>query len=506
MSPNTRAFLRSAATLSLTATALRAASVVFGAAVARRVGAEAMGLFSLVGSVSGFSVTLAVSGVYLAVTRMVAEALGRGREGEARRALRHALLYALFFGSVATVSLFFLAPLLGGRVLRDARTVPSLRLFSLSLCPVALATVWQGWCTAAGRVRRLAVGQAAEQCARMLLVWRLVSRAAASGAEAACVALVAGGALADGLSCAYFALGHLLEFAVKGGGIKEKPSFSIIRRLFRIAGPVALSAYVRSALLAVEHALIPSAVSRHGRTRKQALSDYGELQGMALPVVLFPGALLYPAAGLLIPAFSERCVRGERESIRRLCGRVMEATLAFSVLCLLLFAACSRPLGRLLYASDTAGRYILVLSFVLPVMFCDHVADCMLKGLGDEVWCMWVNILDAALSIFLVLLLLPRMGAVGYAVVIIIAEIVNFSLSFWRLERRCDYRPAPARHLVLPALCALFAYLAVTALWPPAPSAGVCSLVVRMTALSGAYLLFLFGFSVLSARRASRAR
>ena len=88
---------------------MRTVGVAFNAFCVDRVGAEGMGLFSLVMSVYTFAVTFATSGVNLAATRLVALHVGRGEGNSARSAMRSCLLYAAAFGTAATVGLFFFA-------------------------------------------------------------------------------------------------------------------------------------------------------------------------------------------------------------------------------------------------------------------------------------------------------------------------------------------------------------------------------------------------------------
>ena len=73
---------------------------------------------------------------------------------------------------------------------------------------------------------------------------------------------------------------------------------------------------------------------------------------------------------------------------------------------------------------------------------------------------MWVNISDSLLSVILVWLLIPRMGIMGYAVVIVIMEGYNFLLSFMRLRKRISFKITPIRSFILPlASATVGAYL-----------------------------------------------
>jgi O-antigen/teichoic acid export membrane protein len=73
-------------------------------------------------------------------------------------------------------------------------------------------------------------------------------------------------------------------------------------------------------------------------------------------------------------------------------------------------------------------------------MYLDHVTDSMLKGIGEHVFSMWVNITDSLLSVGLVWLFIPRLGISGYAIVIVVMEGYNFVLSALRLYKRVRFR------------------------------------------------------------------
>jgi O-antigen/teichoic acid export membrane protein len=72
-------------------------------------------------------------------------------------------------------------------------------------------------------------------------------------------------------------------------------------------------------------------------------------------------------------------------------------------------------------------------------MYLDHVTDSILKGIGEQVFSMWINVTDSLLSVFLVWLLIPRLGIMGYAVVIMIMETYNFAFSYYKLRKRISF-------------------------------------------------------------------
>ena len=75
---------------------IRYVSVSFNIYINNKIGAVAMGLFTLISSVYGFALTLATSGISLATTKLVSEALG-GVEEERRASTVKAIMKIIFY-------------------------------------------------------------------------------------------------------------------------------------------------------------------------------------------------------------------------------------------------------------------------------------------------------------------------------------------------------------------------------------------------------------------------
>lgn len=464
MNRNIRRFLKNGISLALAAVLMRTVSVSFGAYVTGRVGAEGMALYSLIMSVYTLAVTFATSGVQLATVRLVSEALGRQEEGAAHAALRTALGYAAAFGTAAALVLFSGASFFGCRLLGDGRTVPALRLLSVALLPVALSSVFSGYFTAVRRPTRAAAVSVGEQGLRIMLTVLALSALLPRGMTYACLALVGGSALAEMVSAVTLGLLYLFD---RRRPRREGRAAPPVRALFGITLPIAASSYIRSGLLSAEHILIPRALEGGSATREEALVAYGTLSGMALPLALWPMAILSAFAGLLVPEFAERAARGEEKANRRICEASLALALAFGLLSGGILAAYALPLSRAVYGAGEVALYLALLAPILPVMYLDHVTDVMLKGLGRQVYAMTVNILDSLLSILLVLLLLPRLGALGYVLVIALAEIFNFSLSILGLSGVLSFRFPLLRGMLLPIAAILPSITLARRLIPP---------------------------------------
>ena len=81
--------------------------------------------------------------------------------------------------------------------------------------------------------------------------------------------------------------------------------------------------------------------------------------------------------------------------------------------------------------------------------------DAFLKGMGEQVYSMNVNIIDAGASVLLVWLLLPRMGLWGYVIAIYVTETLNTTLSLCRMLRLSRMSVKLRKQVFGPLLCAV---------------------------------------------------
>lgn len=444
-----RKFIYNGILLTSVGFAIRGVALFLGAYVSSAVGAEGMGLQGLIATVYSFAVTFATSGVSLSVTRLVASAMGEGKGGA--DILRGAFIYALGFGLAATVILFIFADLIGAVILSDVRVSAALRILSLSLLPIALGGVISGYFVAVRRVGMNASVQIFGQVARIVMTVVLLERAD-TGIAGAIRALALGTTVTE-IGCFFIAtveffIDRIIHPSQKGYGCG-------VGRVSKMALPLAFSAYVRAFLLSLEHSLIPKRLVDRGNSQSEALASYGYLGAMALPIILFPMTPLSSFSGLLVPEFAESEGAHRSDRMRRMASKAIEKALVYATAVSVFIYAFSEELGYVIYDTYEAGRYIGLLAPVIPIMYLDHVTDSMLKGIGEQVYSMWVNIADSLLSVILVWVLIPLMDIYGYALVIIIMECFNFVLSYLRLRKRIDFGLNIYRSFVLPLIAAL---------------------------------------------------
>ena len=419
--------------LSCASLLIRTVGVTFQVYVSNRAGAEAMGLFSLMSGVYGFALTLATSGIHLGVTRLVVDSVGENKSERVCPAMRRASAYALLFGLASSLLLVGCSDLIGNVWLKDARTVSSLRLLGITLPIISLSSAWGGYFTAVRRPYKNAIVQVLEQAVKIFATMQLLSLMLPFGVESTCCALVLGGVTAEVLSFLCELCLYLSDRKRNFKAVDKDSGKSEGRKLLSITLPIALTTYIRSGLITLQHVLIPEGLRNSGSSHSAALIAYGSIHSMAMPIILYPAALIASFSGLLVPELAESSIQKSNRRIRYIVSRVWSLSLIFSIGVAGILICFSTELGDALYPSTSAAKYIRMIAPLIPIMYVDTATDAMMKGLGEQVYSMKINIADALISVILVWLLIPKYGIAGYIFAIYFSEFFNTVCSITHL-------------------------------------------------------------------------
>ena len=278
-----------------------------------------------------------------------------------------------------------------------------------------------------------AADQILEQVMKVTLISLLLNYFMPCGLEYICISLILGNIISEILSFVFI---YTLYKFDKRELQRFKPSKDFFeKRLLKIIIPVGLTSFIRSGLSTIKQVLIPLGFEKNGNTYNQALSNYGLISGMALPLVLFPNIIILAFSGLLIPEFSAFNTKHENEKIIKNAKKVLKYSLYFSTITAILLFIFADEFSYFMYKTSSVSIYVKILAPIVPFMYIDSVVDAILRGLNKHVAVLKINILDLITSIALILILIPKIGIWGYIGMIYYSEILNFCLSYRTLTR-----------------------------------------------------------------------
>lgn len=424
-------FIYNTTLLTASSLLMRCVGCAFQVWLAGRIGSAGIGLYQLMVSVGGFAITFAVSGIGFGTMRLVSEELGRGSTKGATAGVTRCAVYAMLFGIAAGAVLYRCAEPIGFLWIEDGRTVLPLRIMALEMPFISLGCVFNGYFTACGRVGKPTILQLLQQLLCVGLTIWFLSGVPTGDIEKNCACITLAGTVAEAAGC--LAMVGLYFFDIHGHSREGEVSKRLWPRLLRISLPLAVSAYTRSGLSTLQHMLTPSGLRKSGMSAVQALSAYGIVHGMTLTIIYFPTCILQVVAQLLIPDLTGMQVRGQHKRIERICAKMLSLAMLYSAVVAIILFVFADWLSTAVYDNPQVARYIRLFVPIIPVIYLDIIVDGCLKGLGQQLWSMGINIAESAISVVLTWVLVSQFGIAGFIFVIWFNEIFNFALSFGKL-------------------------------------------------------------------------
>lgn len=481
-----RGYLKNAAILTVSGLVLRVLGMAFRVFVASSIGSEGMGLYQLILSVYMVFVSLASSGMNVASTRLAAQSLARGRS--MARTVSGLVVTAGALGFAAMAAQLALAEPLARWVLHDVRGALGLKILAPSLPVMAVAGALRGCFLARRRVEPNAVAQLIEQLVRMGVVWLALRRTASWGAGYACAAVLVGNTVSEAVSCGFMAFFAHKDPAFQVGEDDGRRPYTR-RELAGILLPVEGSRILASVLQAAESSLIPLCLALYLGDRTEAVSQYGAIKGMAIPLLFFPFSILSALSSLLMPEIARANARRDAAATARLIDGTMRMAGLFSALAGCCFVLFGRQAAELLYGDAQVGEYIRVLGMIAPFMYLESMVDGILKGLGEQLATFRYSLLDSAVRILGIVVLLPRYGIWAFLGIMAVSNLLTFTLNTRRMLRRARMHPGWwswfGRPAVFGLTCGALGWCALRLL----PGQSTLGLIAAGALVCGAYLV-----------------
>ncbi len=435
----------------------RVIGFVFRVWLSKMLGSEGMGLYQLVLSLYILAVTLSTAGISMTVSKLCSEFYVSGDSGSAKKVFKKAMLWSLLCAFIVSFAIIIFAKPLGEHFLGDTRTVLSLYLLAPGMPFMSASACINGYFFAKRKFLRPAASQFVEQAVKIGAIFFLMAYALPKGLSAACAAAVLGMTIGEISSCIYEIIIYLFEARCE----KKKTPLQKIKLslILKQSAPVAANSYINSGLRMLENVLLPSRLIMHGMTAHSALSIFGILKGMVMPLISFPSALLTALASALIPTVSGAKAAGQEKRLDFTISKVLQLTLMLGIIIVAIFISFPKELGICIYGDTTVGSMLAKMALISPFIYLEMVVVSVLDGLSQQVYTLKINILDGAIRLACIIVAVPFLGFDGYLAATLISSIFCTCLYIKKLLKLTNVKIKTISWILKPSLCACAACL-----------------------------------------------
>lgn len=420
--------LANASIVTALSVAERGLGFLYRVALSRLLGAEGLGLYQVALSLFSLFLTIGSGGIPVTVSRMISKSKAEKRDRGARNAVGAGVVACL----TLTLPVCAFLGLFGKKMtflFSDANTFQVFRILLVGLSFTSVYAVLRGGFWGNKEFLIPAITDIAEETV-MVLVGVLLLQSVSSpldGAQKAAWAVV--------VSYLFSFTVASVWFFIRGGKI-SKPEKSL-KPLFAAALPITAVRASGSLVSSAVAVLFPLALIRSGVTESEAMSVFGVVSGMAMPVLYVPSTIIGSIALVLVPEISEDFYKKNHTRLYANLRRGLK--FSFLVACALIpfLFALGEELGAFAFSNREAGRMIRNGCLVLLPMSLTMITTAALNSMGFEKQTFAFYFVGAAALLVCILVLPSFCGGYAYIAGLFASYVLTALCNLIFLLKKC---------------------------------------------------------------------
>jgi len=437
-------FLKGALILTLAGFLVKILGAVYRIPLARLIKDEGMGLYQMAYPIYITLLSISTAGLPTAISKMVAEDRALGRYKNAYRIFIVSFGVLAAVGITLTIALMSSARILADQLLQNAKAYYPIMSIAPAIFFVSIMSSFRGFFQGLQDMVPSAISQVVEQIGRVIAVFILADLLLPHGVEYAAAGAAFGpvvGALAGFLVLVFLYFrrrGDFLYEVQRDTGEFVESSLHIIYRLFAFAIPITMGGLIAPIMNLADAAIVSRRLQVAGFTVKRAAELYGQLTGMAGPLINLPVVITTALSATLVPAISEAVALRNERLVAQQSDAGMRVSMIFSLPAAVGMFVLAEPISMLLYQNPEAGISLETLSWGVIFLALTQTTTGILQGIGQTMIPVKNIIIGAIAKIFInyYLTSIPYLNIKGAAIGTVVGFLIPAGLNFLAVIRR----------------------------------------------------------------------
>lgn len=456
-----KSFVFGAAILGVAGLITKVLGAFFRIPLTNIIGASGMGYYQTAYPVYVMILVISTSGLPTAISKMVAERRAQDQYYEAHRVFKVAFKLMLCIGLITGIGVFVLAPWICQLQL-EPDAVYALRSISVALILCPIMSCIRGFFQGRRTMTPTAVSQVAEQFFRVgigLLLAYLLFKKSPALAAAGAASGASFGAVFGLLTVAFIYFKKRREIYEEFGDnlVAIQSEKQLLKEILVIAVPITLGASIMPIINWIDTLIVKRRLLALGYEAEVARTLFGELSGMAAPIINFPMVFTQAVCMSIVPVISDAWKKGDKKFVQYNSEIGMRYALIVMLPCAAGMIILSKPIMKLLYprqiesalsAADCLAIYAVGMIFLALI----HTFTGVLQGMGKQNVPV-VNLAVGALVkvvVTYVLTGIPSINIKGAAIGTVCAYIVAAVLNYVAMVKETGARMNVVQTVVRP--------------------------------------------------------
>lgn len=370
-----KTFFKSLFTITFFAFLTKLLSFLLKVFLSREIGAEAIGMIQVASSICMVFMTLSSSGLNIIVSKKTSEYYNSDKKQKVFSMVTACLILDILISSISILLVLCCSSII------KKLTSESIYILLLCMLPCLLSSSISCSLTGYfwGRKNHFAnsFSEFFEQFLRNIFCLILVSTAPNPVNGAIRVVL------SMSVACVISTILTLLLY-IKVDGKFKKPSKSDFSDLIKSSFPITFVKFINSFTHPVIAIIVPIQLGAMGFTQSQALSMFGIMQGMTLPLIMLPMMLISALNTVLIPDLVSFYTKKRYIESQNIINMTICFSLFITCLILPIYTSIGKNIGIFLFDNSSCGIYLSKSAWIMIPCAISGITSAILNVLNLE--------------------------------------------------------------------------------------------------------------------------
>lgn len=402
-------------------------ALVFGFRIffSRHIDSEGMGVFQLVLPLQMLLITLVSGGITTAISKVVAEYKTKKNMNAIHKTIKTSLFAISTWSFFLCLVMMLNAEWISQLLLNDKRTILSILFLTPSVFFISIASVFRGYFFGFQEFKKPAVIDIVEKFVRLGALILMMRIMLPHGIKWVCAGAMLAMTAGECISALLLGIQYYINKPIQYSRHLTESGIIIMKKIIKLAIPLSLCGALSTIMDMLSAVMVPDRLVMAGYDASAALSLYGELTGMVMPLIFFPGIIIFSLTITLIPSITQSYVSHYYLALNKKCNDSLTISWAIGLFAAVLCVSFSNELCDVVYKCPQAGHLLFWMGWGCPFHYLHFIQFAILNGLGLQRKVLSNVIWDLLITVACIYLLIPipAVGIYGYVVGFLLSGI-----------------------------------------------------------------------------------
>ena len=402
-------FIQGAAVIAIAHVFVKIIGAIYKIPLSRFVlGPDGMGIYNASYTIYNALFIISTAGLPVAISKMTSESLASGKNIQAQKIFKIALMILFVLGIVGAGILFF-----GAKYFANTLKFSSAYIAIAAMAPglffVSVMSAYRGYFQGHSNMIPTAISEVIEASGKLFiglfLSYALLSKGKAVSAAGAILGVSTGTFLSAVFLVWYYYKkrndmpGYV---AVKNGAKEESDTYKALGiKLIKLAVPITIGASVFTLASVIDLTMISNRLSVLGYTLKERETMYGYYAAHAVTMFNLPPTLIASLSISIVPAVAVAFAKNDNTLARKTIEAAVRITILFALPCAIGMGVLSEPILNIVFDDNGAATLLSILSIGMFLVSLVMTTNSIIQAKG-KVWIPVINMcLGGLLKVFI---------------------------------------------------------------------------------------------------------